>query len=150
MLPNKKSLPGGAGKSNTGQVRAGWSGAGVWAGASLAGAVLPVSGRSEAAGTELLVWGACAQAQSSSAAASGRQARVFFTVQTRPSGVYSYIFRPANTHSGRLALPVPISCTAAASVAPALVQAGMPSKNSTSRAARSASAVVTVSTVSTT
>lgn len=33
---------------------------------------------------------------------------------------------------------------------PALVQAGTPSKNSTSRAARSASAVVTVNTVSTT
>ena len=45
---------------------------------------------------------------------------------------------------------MPISCTAAARVAPALVQAGTPSKNSTSRAARSASAEVTVSTVSTT
>ena len=38
----------------------------------------------------------------------------------------------------------------AADAVTALVQAGTPSKNSTSRAARSASAVVTVNTVSTT
>ena len=47
-------------------------------------------------------------------------------------------------------MPISINCTAAARVAPPLVQAGMPSHSSTSFEARSASAVVTVSTVSTT